>query len=146
MRHRALHAGAVSLALGVLAAVCAGCGGPDQYQERYDAGVQYLNRGEHRNAVAELEQAVEANSDSVEARLKLVMRDDVELSFRVASVADARGRYRLRLPYSNEGAASSLRVGRRYRLESGGQTALLEVAESLVQSGAELAGPDFSGR
>jgi dolichyl-diphosphooligosaccharide--protein glycosyltransferase len=82
----------------------------------------------------------------VEARLKLVMRDDGELSFRVASVADARGRYRLRLPYSNEGAASSLRVGRRYRLESGGQTALLQVAESLVQSGAELAGPDFSGR
>jgi hypothetical protein len=65
------HAFVVSALLVGLAALCAGCGGTGEYQQRYDAGVQYLNRGEHRKAVAELEQAVEANPDSVDARLKL---------------------------------------------------------------------------
>ncbi len=55
----------------LVSALLAGCGGADVFQERYDAGVGYLDRGEHRKAVVELEQAVEANPDSVDARLKL---------------------------------------------------------------------------
>ena len=79
----------------------------------------------------------------VEARLRLVTGDHAELRFVTQALANAEGRYRLRLPYATAGGASSVQVGQRYRITSGGEQASFGVSEGSVRSGATLVGPSF---
>ena len=78
---------------------------------------------------------------SVEARIGLRTNRGRELVVRTRASADAAGRYRLRLPYSNRGAPPSVRTAPAWELACGDERALLVVEESQVRSGAELAGP-----
>ena len=78
---------------------------------------------------------------SVEARLGLRTNRGRELVFRTSARADAAGRYRLRLPYSNHGAPPSVRPAPAWELACEHERALLVVEESQLRSGAALAGP-----
>lgn len=63
-----------------------------------------------------------------------------------ATTADSDGRYQLRVPYATRGAAGSIALDRAYRISASGEVHSLVVDEADVQSGAEVAGPEFSGR
>jgi dolichyl-diphosphooligosaccharide--protein glycosyltransferase len=69
-----------------------------------------------------------------------------ELVYRAHTVADASGRYLLRVPYANQGSPRGVRVGPHYTLRCRGDSALLEISEQQIQSGAELVGPDLCRR
>jgi hypothetical protein len=66
-----------------------------------------------------------------------------ELVYRAHTIADAGGRYALRVPYANQGSPRAIRVGPHYSLRCRNDTAPLAISESEIQSGAELAGPDL---
>jgi dolichyl-diphosphooligosaccharide--protein glycosyltransferase len=77
----------------------------------------------------------------VQARLELRTNRRRQLVYRQTTRADADGRYRLRLPYSNRGAPPSVRVAPAWELACGEDRAPLVVDEPQVRSGAALAGP-----
>jgi dolichyl-diphosphooligosaccharide--protein glycosyltransferase len=81
------------------------------------------------------------------SRVRISLELDVgggKLWYRAASEASGEGRYRLRLPYATDEAASRevTAVGV-YLLESGGLSAELEVREAEVRAGAALIGPSL---
>jgi dolichyl-diphosphooligosaccharide--protein glycosyltransferase len=63
-------------------------------------------------------------------------------TYRTQSVARADGRYRFAVPYSTGGVAP-VRTGKKYVLRCGEESAAVEVSESSVVSGAEVAGPEL---
>jgi asparagine N-glycosylation enzyme membrane subunit Stt3 len=77
----------------------------------------------------------------VEARLGLRTNRGRELVTRTSARADADGRYRLRLPYSNRGAPPSVRTAPAWELSCENERAALVIEERQVRSGAALAGP-----
>jgi dolichyl-diphosphooligosaccharide--protein glycosyltransferase len=66
-----------------------------------------------------------------------------ELVYRAHTLADAGGRYALRVPYANQGSPRAVRVGSHYSLRCRGDSAPLAISESEIQSGAEVTGPDL---
>jgi dolichyl-diphosphooligosaccharide--protein glycosyltransferase len=78
-------------------------------------------------------------------RLTLPLRSNRgrALVYAATTAADAQGRYRLRVPYSNRGARPAFRAAPHYTLECGGESAPLRIDEDAVRSGAELRGPDL---
>jgi asparagine N-glycosylation enzyme membrane subunit Stt3 len=66
-----------------------------------------------------------------------------ELVYRAHTIADASGRYALRVPYANQGSPRAVRVGPHYTLRCRGDSASLAISESEIQSGAEVVGPDL---
>jgi dolichyl-diphosphooligosaccharide--protein glycosyltransferase len=78
---------------------------------------------------------------SVEARLGLRTNRGRELVIRTSTRADAQGRYRLRLPYSNRGEPPSVRTAPAWELACENEQATLVVEEVQVRSGGSLAGP-----
>jgi dolichyl-diphosphooligosaccharide--protein glycosyltransferase len=64
-------------------------------------------------------------------------------TFESAVAADAAGRYELVLPYATRGAPPGVRSEAAYEIYCEGRRALVAIAETDVQSGAAIAGPDF---
>jgi asparagine N-glycosylation enzyme membrane subunit Stt3 len=58
-------------------------------------------------------------------------------------VADAEGRYRVRLPYATTGGPPALKTSPFYRFSCGGEVQGMFVDEQDVQAGRELQGPDL---
>lgn len=79
----------------------------------------------------------------VEVRLELESRHGGRFDYKAASRADAEGHYALRLPYSNDGFRSGIRVADSYRLTVDEQVKRLVVSEVAVREGLEVRGPDF---
>jgi asparagine N-glycosylation enzyme membrane subunit Stt3 len=63
--------------------------------------------------------------------------------YRSETRADADGRYRLTLPYANEGAVSDLRPAPHYELRAGDARATLAIDEAAVREGLPIEGPDL---
>jgi dolichyl-diphosphooligosaccharide--protein glycosyltransferase len=66
-----------------------------------------------------------------------------ELVYRAHTIAEASGRYALRVPYANQGGPRAIRVGPHYTLRCRSDSAPLAISESEIQSGAEVVGPDL---
>jgi asparagine N-glycosylation enzyme membrane subunit Stt3 len=77
----------------------------------------------------------------VDASLALRTNRGRELVTRSSTRADAEGRYRLRLPYSNRDEPPSVRTAPAWELACENERATLVVEERQVRSGAALAGP-----
>lgn len=58
--------------------------------------------------------------------------------FRASAVADARGRFVLRLPYATEGAPPALRTAPAYRVEADGIRTRVRIHEDAVREGREI--------
>jgi dolichyl-diphosphooligosaccharide--protein glycosyltransferase len=78
-------------------------------------------------------------------RLKLPLRTNRgrSLDYTASAVADAEGRYRLRVPYANVGGPPAVEVAADYALECGDQVSRVRVREADVRAGAEVRGPSL---
>jgi dolichyl-diphosphooligosaccharide--protein glycosyltransferase len=78
-------------------------------------------------------------------RLTLPLRSNRgrALVYAASAVADAQGRYALRVPYSNRGALPAFRAAPNYTLECEGESASLQIDEAAIRSGREVRGPDL---
>lgn len=79
----------------------------------------------------------------VKAQLEFTTNLGREARFEMVALADADGRYRLRLPYATQGAPGELRTAARYRVTVDDVVQEVAVTESDVTQGATLDGPDF---
>ena len=79
--------------------------------------------------------------------LKLPLRTNRgrSLVYTASAVADAEGRYRLRVPYANVGGPPAVGVAADYALECGDEVMRLRVREADVRAGAEVRGPSLCG-
>jgi asparagine N-glycosylation enzyme membrane subunit Stt3 len=77
----------------------------------------------------------------IEARLGLDLGGGRRSEYRVESVADAGGRFELRVPYSTEGAPPSVRPDSGYRLWCGGVLREVSVSEEEVRDGRMVSVP-----
>jgi asparagine N-glycosylation enzyme membrane subunit Stt3 len=80
-------------------------------------------------------------------RLELRLRSNRgrNLVYTASSVADAAGRYLLRVPYANVGGPPAVEVAEDYALECGGGVMRVRVGEADVRAGAEVRGPSLCG-
>jgi dolichyl-diphosphooligosaccharide--protein glycosyltransferase len=80
-------------------------------------------------------------------RLKLPLRTNRgrSLVYTASAVADADGRYLLRVPYANVGGPPAVEVAADYALECGGRAWRVRVREADVRAGAEVRGPSLCG-
>jgi dolichyl-diphosphooligosaccharide--protein glycosyltransferase len=65
------------------------------------------------------------------------------LVYAASAVADAQGRYALRVPYANRGAPPAVRAAPHYTLECEGESAPLWIDESAIRKGRTVRGPDL---
>ena len=80
-------------------------------------------------------------------RLKLPLRSNRgrSLVHTASSVADAGGRYLLRVPYANVGGPPAVEIAADYALECGDEVMRVSVRETDVRAGAEVRGPWLCG-
>lgn len=81
----------------------------------------------------------------VRARIEVFAPGARRFEYATRSVADARGRYGLVLPYASGSEIAAVKTGREYTLGCEDTTAVLQVAESDVRRGARLRGPALCG-
>ena len=74
----------------------------------------------------------------VRLRLPLTTNRDRKGVYRASTTADAKGRYRLRVPYANKGGPPSVRPGSHYILECGDESVRVRIAERSIRSGADV--------
>ncbi|MDJ0848573.1 MAG: hypothetical protein QNK04_09365 [Myxococcota bacterium] len=75
--------------------------------------------------------------------LDLVSHDVRPLPYVDHAVADDDGRYRFRVPYSEQEAAGRVKAAGAYELRCGGERAEVRVTERQVRRGETVAGPDL---
>ena len=79
---------------------------------------------------------------TVEVTLPVRSRERPEpLLWRARAPVRAAGRYRVPVPYANDGGEGPVRAGPRYRLRCGTAEGTVRVPEQAVQRGAAVAGP-----
>jgi dolichyl-diphosphooligosaccharide--protein glycosyltransferase len=79
----------------------------------------------------------------VRFRLKLQSRNGGGFVYEAASVADDAGRYRVRLPYSNETFSPDIRMAPSWHAIVGDETIPFRVSEAAVEQRLEIEGPEF---
>jgi dolichyl-diphosphooligosaccharide--protein glycosyltransferase len=79
----------------------------------------------------------------IEASLALRTNRGREVAVRTRTVAEADGRYRLRLAHATRGGPPTLSVAPAWQLACGGERRALVVDEQAVQQGMRLDGPDL---
>jgi len=80
---------------------------------------------------------------TVEASLSLRTNRGRPFVYRARAVAEADGRYQLRLPYANGGDRWGVRTAPAYWIACGAERRPLVLSEAAVTTGAEVAGPDL---
>lgn len=80
----------------------------------------------------------------VMANLSLLTNLGERTLFKVSTIADANHKYRFRLPYANRGSPEAVRTPTEYLISSSGDQTVISISERQVQTGAQVAGPNFS--
>ena len=80
----------------------------------------------------------------VMANLSLLTNLGERALFKVSTIADANQKYRFRLPYANRGSPEAVRTAPEYLISSSGDQTVISISERQVQTGAQVAGPNFS--
>jgi dolichyl-diphosphooligosaccharide--protein glycosyltransferase len=80
---------------------------------------------------------------NIEVQLSLWTNRGRHRVHRASAVADAQGRYALRLPYATRGGPPSVRTHASYTISCWRDSKPLVVDESAVRTGTEIAGPDL---
>ena len=80
----------------------------------------------------------------VMANLSLLTNLGERTLFIVSTIADANQKYRFRLPYANRGSPEAVRTAPEYLISSSGDQTVISISERQVQTGAQVAGPNFS--
>jgi hypothetical protein len=79
----------------------------------------------------------------VDVALPVVTNRGRRFVYETQVVADAEGRYRVRLPYATAGGPPALKTAPFYRFACGDEVQGMFVGEQDVQAGRELQGPDL---
>jgi dolichyl-diphosphooligosaccharide--protein glycosyltransferase len=80
----------------------------------------------------------------VTANLSLFTNLGERALFKVSTIADANQKYRFRLPYANRGSPEAVRTAPEYLISSSGDQTVISISERQIQTGAQVAGPNFS--
>jgi dolichyl-diphosphooligosaccharide--protein glycosyltransferase len=79
----------------------------------------------------------------VKATLALTTNLGRETQVEAVGLSDAKGRYRVRLPYATGGEAGGLNTAPHYRVTSDGRTVEVAINDLAVLQGTVVEGPSF---